>query len=139
MSDALPSKINLEIVTPDKLFFSGEVDEVMVPGAEGALGILPGHAPLLSELKVGILSYKVGSQETQLSCGWGFVEVLSDSVAVLAEIAETREEIDVERAEQDKIRAESLLKSKDPMTDYEEAMRLLQHALTRLEVANSKR
>jgi len=137
MSTGLPAKINLEIVTPDSLLFSGEVDEVVVPGKEGALGILPGHAPLISELKIGVLSYRIGYSKTRLSCGWGFVEVLPDQVAVLAEIAEQPEDIDVERARKDKAHALELLRSKDPNTDYEAALELLQRAVTRLEVAAS--
>ena len=137
MPTGLPSKIHLEIVTPDSLLFSGEVDEVVVPGKEGALGILPGHAPLLSELKIGVLHYRIGYQKTRLCCGWGFVEVLPDQVAVLAEIAEPPEDIDVEKARKDKARAEELLRSKDPNTDYEAALELLEHSVTRLEVARS--
>lgn len=135
MADILPKRIKLSIVTPDRQLFSGEVDEVTVPGIRGYLGILPGHAPLLSELQVGIISYKQEGRESYLFCSWGFVEVLPDQVSVLAEIAEAPEEIDVEQAQADKQKAEQLLRSKDPATDYGEAVVVLRKAVTRLEVA----
>ena len=133
MAQGLPNKINLEIVAPDRLLFSGEVDEVVVPGAEGALGILPGHAPLISQLEVGVITYKAEGRETRLFCGWGFVEVLGDKVSVLAEKAHHQKEIDVEAARADLARAENLLKSKDPRTDYASAGRLYCDAVARLE------
>jgi F-type H+-transporting ATPase subunit epsilon len=137
MASGFPKKIRLEIVTPERLMFSGEVDEVTVPGIKGALGILPGHAPLLSELKIGIITYKESGDATRLYCGWGFVEVLSDQVAILAEAAETPDQIDLEQAQHEKKRAEALLRSKDHRTDYKEALRVLEQAVTRIEVAGS--
>jgi len=137
MASGFPKKIRLEIVTPERLMFSGEVDEVTVPGIKGALGILPGHAPLLSELKIGIITYKESGDATRLYCGWGFVEVLSDQVAILAEAAETPDQIDLEQAQQEKTRAEALLRSKDHRTDYKEALHVLEQAVTRIEVAGS--
>jgi F-type H+-transporting ATPase subunit epsilon len=131
----LPNKIQLEIVTPDRLLFVGEVDAVTVPGAEGYLGILPGHAPLLSELRIGVISFRRGMRESRLFCGWGFVEVLSDQVSVLAESAQAPEDIDVDKARADKEEAERLLRSKSPDTDYAGAMTRLEAATTRLEVA----
>lgn len=131
----IPSALKLEIVTPHRLVFAGEVEVVTVPGAEGALGILPGHAALLSELKIGVISYRQGGSETRLYCGWGFVEVLSDQVSVLAEEIEFKNEINVPEAEQERLRAMELLKSKDPHTNYVEAVHMLAAAVTRLEVA----
>ncbi|HEY2931431.1 MAG TPA: F0F1 ATP synthase subunit epsilon [Acidobacteriota bacterium] len=133
---ALPEKIRLEIVSPDRLLFSGDVDEVSVPGVEGYLGILPGHAPLLSELKIGEIMYRQGDKRTYLFCSWGFLEVLPDRVSVLAEIAERPEDIDVSRAEQSKERAENRLKSKDPDVDFERARIALEKAVNRLQVAS---
>lgn len=131
----LPSSITLEIVTPEGLVFSGEVARVSVPGVDGYLGILPGHAPLLSELQIGVISFQHGEEERRLFCSWGFVEVLAGRVSVLAEIAEEPGEIDLEQAQADKERAEHLLRSKAPETDYEQALQLLQQAVTRLQVA----
>ena len=132
---ALPEKLRLEIVTPDRLLFSGDVDEASVPGVEGYLGILPGHAPLLSELKVGEVTYRQGEKRTHLFCSWGFLEVLPDRVSVLAEVAERPEEIDVNRAQQAKERAEKRLKSKDRDIDYTRAQIALERALIRLQLA----
>ena len=135
----LPEKMELEIVTPEKLFFSGEVDEVNVPGAEGYLGILPGHAPLLSELQIGVISYRQGSQETHLFCSWGFAEVLPDRVSVLVEVAETPDKIDVERARSEKDEAEKLLRSLDEDIDFVQTMNDLQQAEVQLELAEKSR
>ena len=135
----LPEKMELEIVTSEKLFFSGKVDEVNVPGAEGYLGILPGHAPLLSELQIGVISYRQGSQETHLFCSWGFAEVLPDRVSVLVEVAETPDKIDVERARFEKDEAEKLLRSLDEDIDFVQTMNALQQAEVQLELAEKSR
>ncbi len=130
------NKIKLEIVTPDRLLFSGEVDEVTVPGLGGALGILPGHAPLISQLDVGVLTFKTEGRQQRLFCGWGFVEVLSDQVSVLAERALLGEDIDVAAARADKAKAEHDLKSKEPHTDYKAATRLYKQATAMLEAVS---
>ena len=107
-----------------------------MPGKGGYLGILPGHAPLLSELQMGELSYRQGTHWTYLVAFWGFVEVLPDRAIVLAEIAERGEEIDVERAQAARQRAEERLKRlTDPDTDLARAQVALQRALIRLQVA----
>src|SRR5215813_802593 len=106
---SLPTKLTLEIVTPDRALVKEQVDEVVVPAAEGSLGILPGHTPLLAALRVGELTYRHGKDVTHLSVAFGFVEVLPDHVTVLAQIAERAEEIDVARAEAAKKRAEERL------------------------------
>ena len=129
------ARIGLEIVTPEKRLFRGKVDAVTVPGAEGALGILPGHAALLSLLKAGVLDYSIEGDRTQLFCGAGFVEVLPDLVSILADTAETKQEIDANEAGAAKARAEELLKSKEPGTDYAAAALMLQEAEARLAVA----
>ena len=103
---ALPTKITLEIVTPDRLIVREEVDEIQVPGSEGYFGILPGHSPLLATMKVGELWYRLGREHHYLAIAGGFVEVLPDRVAILAQIAERAEEIDVTRAEAARKRAE---------------------------------
>jgi len=129
---ALPEKIDLEIVTPDKQLFSGLVDCVTVPATTGYLGILPGHAPLLAELGIGEISYRIGERTEYLFCSWGFVEVLPDRVVVLAQTAEMASEIDIKRAEEAKSRAEKLLSSKNPDIDYVRAQLALMRAISRI-------
>jgi len=132
---ALPEKIHLEIVTPEKQIFSGTVDAVTVPANTGYLGILPGHAPFLAELGIGEITYKVGIRIEYLSCSWGFIEVLPDRVALLAQTAETASDIDLKRAEEAKARAEKLLSSKDPNVDFARAQLALMRALSRINAA----
>ena len=129
--------IKLEIVVPDGLVFSGEVDEVTLPGVGGYLGILPQHAPLLSGLRVGILSYRVGSDVAELFCRAGFAEVLADQVTVLAEAVESADQVDADQAREDKEQAERVLAANDPDTDYDEAMLLLEQAEARLQLLES--
>jgi F-type H+-transporting ATPase subunit epsilon len=129
---ALPEKIHLEIVTPEKQLFSGDVDSVTVPSTTGYLGILPGHAPLLAELGIGEISYQMGERAEYLFCSWGFVEVLPDRVVLLAQTAELASDIDVKRAEEAKARAEKMLGSKDPSIDFNRAQLELMRAISRL-------
>jgi F-type H+-transporting ATPase subunit epsilon len=129
---SLPEKIHLEVVTPEKQLFSGEVDEVTVPSNEGCLGILPGHAPLLAKLGIGEISYKIGGRTDFLSCSWGFVEVLPERVVVLAQNAELASDIDIKRAEEAKMRAEKLLASKNSNIDFGRAELALLRAISRL-------
>jgi F-type H+-transporting ATPase subunit epsilon len=131
----LPEHIHLEIVTPEKQLFSGDVDAVTVPANTGYLGILPGHAPLLAELGIGEISYKIGDNAQFLFCSWGFLEVLPDRVIILAQTAESASEIDINRAEQAKSRAERVLSSKDPNMDFERAQLSLMRAIARLNAA----
>src|SRR5580692_6548800 len=108
----------LEIVTPSRLLVKEAAEEAQIPGLSGYLGILPGHAPLLTELAVGVITYKVSGTTNTLSVAWGFAEVLPDRVTILAEAAERPQEIDVERAQKSKDRAEQRLKSSDPEIDF---------------------
>src|SRR6202046_4750990 len=94
----LPEKIELQVVTPERHILSKDVDSLEMPGKDGYLGILPGHAPLITELGVGILTYHKGSETRYLTVMNGFAEVLPDRVIVLAEISERAEEIDVARS-----------------------------------------
>lgn len=128
----------LEIVTPTRLLVHESAEEAQIPGASGFLGILPGHAPLISELGVGEITYKTSGATHTLAVAWGFVEVLPDKVTILAEAAERPQEIDVERARKAKDRAAELLKSNDPQVDYARAEDALQRAETRLSVAKDK-
>jgi F-type H+-transporting ATPase subunit epsilon len=134
MSDSF----QLEIVTPEKLVVKTTAEEIQIPGLNGYLGILPGHAPLITELSVGVISYREQSEIRILSVAWGFAEVLPDKVTILAETAEHPNEIDVARAQKAKERAEQRLKSNDPALDYDRAEDALQRAETRLKVAAEK-
>jgi len=131
----LPEHIHLEIVTPDKKLFSGEVEAVTLPANTGYLGILPGHAPLLAELGIGEISYRIGNETQFLFCSWGLVEVLPERVIVLAQTAESASEIDINRAEQAKSRAERILTSKDLSMDFARAQLSLMRAIARLDAA----
>jgi len=128
----------LEIVTPEKLVVKEAAEEAQIPGLSGYLGILPGHAPLITELAVGVISYRASGETHNLAVAWGFMEVLPDKVTILAEAAERPQEINVERAEKSKDRAEQRLKSNDPEVDYDRAEDALQRAETRLKVASEK-
>ena len=128
----------LEIVTPTRLMVKEAAEEAQIPGSNGYLGILPGHAPLITELAVGVITYKASGATHTLSVAWGFAEVLPDKVTILAETAERPQEIDVERAQKAKDRAEQRLKSSDPQVDYTRAEDALQRAETRLNVAKEK-
>lgn len=135
----LPTKLTLEVVTPDRSLIREEVDEVQVPGSEGYLGVLPGHTPLLSMLHVGELWYRIGQEKHYLALAGGFVEVLPDRVTILAEIAEKAHEIDVPRAEQAKKRAEELLARPTLDLDMERARIAMMKSLIRLQVASRAR
>jgi F-type H+-transporting ATPase subunit epsilon len=134
----MANTFQLEIVTPVKLMVKDAAEEAQIPGLSGYLGILPGHAPLITELAVGVITYKASGVTHTLSVAWGFMEVLQDKVTILAETAERPQEIDVERAQKAKDRAEQRLKSNDPKVDYTRAEDALQRAETRLNVAKEK-
>lgn len=131
----LPDSIQLEIVTPEKRLVSEQVDEVVLPGRLGYLGVLPGHAPFLSELDIGQLVFRRGNVRHYLSVAWGFVEVLPDRVSVLAETAERAEEIDRGRAGQALDRARDRLKNQATGVDFKRAQIALQKAIIRVQVA----
>jgi F-type H+-transporting ATPase subunit epsilon len=129
--------LNLQIVTPERMLFDGDVDFVSAPGAEGVLGILPRHAPLLSGLKAGELRYRKGGDETALALGGGFIEIRDNKVIVLADSAERSDDIDISRAEEARKRAERLLSDRGKLNE-EDLMRAemaLRRALTRIDVA----
>ena len=128
----------LEIVTPEKKVVETAAEEVQIPGKNGYLGVLPGHAPLITELAVGEIKFRTGAEEQRLAVAWGFAEVLPDKVTILAETAERPSEIDVERACKAKARAEQRLTSGDPTVDVERSLDALHKAETRLEVAGTK-
>src|SRR5262249_4973920 len=130
-----PASLSLEIVTPERPLVREAVDEVELPGAEGYLGVLPGHTPLLTLLQVGELWYRKGNQTTYLAVAFGFAEVLPDRVTVLAQIAEHAEDIDVPRAQAALQRATAHLAQPTPDLDYARARIAQQKAQTRLDVA----
>jgi F-type H+-transporting ATPase subunit epsilon len=138
---ALPTKFLLEIVTPDRSLVREEVDEVVVPAFDGYLGVLPGHTPLLATLKVGELWYRQGQEKHYLAVAFGFLEVLPDHVTVLAQIGERPEDIDVQRAERAKQRAEERLARPAAAADhdFERARVAMMKALIRLQVASRAR
>jgi len=128
----------LEIVTPEKRVVDTAAEEVQIPGTNGYLGVLPGHAPLITELAVGEVTYRGNSGEQHLAVAWGFAEVLPDKVTILAETAERPAEIDVERARKAKQRAEQRLTSGDISVDVERSLNSLHRAEARLQVASEK-
>ena len=128
----------LEIVTPEKKVVEAKAEEAQIPGKDGYLGIMPGHAPLITELAVGEITYRENAAEQRLAVAWGFAEVLPDKVTILAETAERPSEIDVERARKAKERAEQRLTSGDTSVNVERALNALQRAQVRLDVAAGK-
>ena len=132
---ALPTHIDLQIVTPERLLVQEQVDEVQIPGSEGYFGVLPGHTPLLASLTVGELWYRKGQEKTYLAIANGFAEVLPDRVTILAQLAEKAEEIDPSRAEAAKQRAQERLTDQKSEVDYERARVALMKAMTRLQVS----
>jgi len=129
----------LEIVTPEKKVVETAAEEVQIPGKNGYLGVLPGHAPLITEVAVGEIIFCDKSGEQRLAVAWGFAEVLPDKVTILAETAESPSEIDVDRARNAKERAEQRLASGDPTVDVDRALDALRRADARLDVAAHKK
>jgi F-type H+-transporting ATPase subunit epsilon len=127
--------ITLTIVTPERSVVKDEVDELEIPGADGYFGVLPGHAPLFSELRIGEVSYRKGDRWTFLAVAWGFVEVLPNQVRILAETAERAQEIDLDRATRAKQRAEERIARGGDDIDYNRAMVALERAIIRIQVA----
>ena len=132
----LPEKIELQVVTPERHILSEDVDSLEMPGKDGYLGILPGHAPLITELGVGILTYHKGSETRYLTVMYGFAEVLPDRAIVLAEISERAEEIDVARATAALQRAKSETpKAGSTEADWDVANAAIERANARLQAA----
>ncbi len=138
----MPNKLLLEIVTPYRLVMSEEVDEVVAPGHEGEFGVLRGHTPFLTILKLGEMSYRKGDKKWFLVLNWGYAEVGPDKVVILAEGCERAEEIDIERALAAKKRAEERLaqaERKIEEIDVERSRAALMRAIVRLDVANKRK
>ena len=131
----LPTRLTLEVVTPEGLLLREEVDEVIAPGELGYFGVLPGHTPMLATLGAGVITYRDGQARHHLTCFWGFAEVLPDRVSILAEVGERAEDIDLARAEAARDRAAAQLKSIKDEAGYAEAHQAYVRAVTRLSVA----
>jgi F-type H+-transporting ATPase subunit epsilon len=133
----MADQLMLEVATPTRLVVSEAVDEVVAPGALGYFGVLPGHAPFLTTLGVGELTYRKGRTERHLAVAGGFAEVRNDKVIVLADAAEFPEDIDLARAERARARAEQRLQGRAPESevDYARAGRAHARAQARLTVA----
>lgn len=127
--------LHLQIITPDKSLVREDADSVQIPGKGGYLGILPGHAPLITELMIGEISFSKGGTTQYFAVSWGFAEVLPDKVTILADTAERAEDINVTRAQEAKARAEQELKAAGPDLDYDAVNFALRRAEVRLEVA----
>ena len=134
----MENKIKLEIVTPNGLILSEEVDEVVCSGSEGEFGVLPGHVPFFTTLKIGMLTYKKGNEARFVFVNWGYAEVGPDRVMVLADSAEKSEDIDVERAKSAMKRAEERLKQMAEI-DSVRASSSLERAISRITVAERRR
>ena len=128
----------IEIVTPERVVERDVVTELQLPTKNGYIGVLAGHAPLITELGIGEITYKADNIEYKVAVAWGFAEVLPNKVTILAEVAERPEDIDVSRAQKAKERAEERLRSANSDTDFDRAQVALERATTRIEVAQKK-
>ena len=131
-------KLLLEIVTPQGLVFSEEVDEVTASGSEGEFGVLSGHVPFVTTLKVGILSCRIGKETKYFFVNWGYAEVGAEQVLILADSAELSDEIDLERAKAAMQRAEERLRKAEDI-DFHRAEAAVERAVTRIQLAELKK
>ena len=134
---AVPTKLTLHIVSPDAAI-SKEVDYVSLPGVEGDFGVLPGHTPFFTALRTGAMWYQQGAEKHSLLVSVGFVEVLPDKVSVIAQVAETAEALDQERAEAGMKRAEEVMGAVPHEIDFERARLAMLRTLQQLQ-AESRR
>jgi F-type H+-transporting ATPase subunit epsilon len=135
----MAEKLKLELVTPYRHVLSQEVDEVTAPGTIGEFGVLPGHTPLLTTLRIGELTYKQGHNVFHVAVNWGYVEVEDDVVTVLVETAELADQIDLARAQAALGRAQDALKKLTPEDkDFKVMECALERALIRVQVAGRK-
>ena len=130
----MSNKINLEVITPEKLVLRESVDELVLPGLTGEIGVLPDHEPLISQLKTGVLSYRIGASLQKIHVSGGFAEVLGDKVSVLADVAEKPEDIDIESAKAALERAEKSLIGSEGI-DATRAELEIDRAKTRIQIA----
>jgi F-type H+-transporting ATPase subunit epsilon len=135
----MADKLTLQLVTPYKKVLSREVDEVTAPGTMGELGVLPGHTPLLTTLKIGELSYRDGNETFHVAVNWGYLEIEEEQVNVLVETAEIADVIDLGRAKAALGRAETALKTLSPEDkSYKTMEAALERAMIRIQVAGRK-
>src|SRR5579859_2967615 len=134
----MAQSLTLRVVTPERMVVETTAEELQIPGKKGYLGILPGHAPLITELAVGEITYRSGQETGRVAVAWGFAEVLPDKVTILAETAEKAEDIDVARAQRARDRAQERLTKATQDLDYSRCQVALQRAETRLAVAGNK-
>jgi len=128
----------IEIVTPERVVERDQVTELQLPTPNGYIGVLAGHAPLITEVGIGEISYRADNVPYKIAVAWGFAEVLQNKVTILAETAERAEDIDLARAEKAKQRAEEHLHSSNPDTDFDRAQVALERAVSRIAVAEKK-
>ena len=134
----MTDSFQLEIVTPEKMVVRDNAESIQIPGLNGYLGVLPGHAPLISELGAGEIAYRANGQSHRFAVAWGFAEVLQDRVTVLAETVERADEIDVARAQRALASAEESLKSAQTADEFSRATGKIRVAQARIEVAQKK-
>jgi F-type H+-transporting ATPase subunit epsilon len=134
----MADSFQLEIVTPEKMVVRDNAESIQIPGLNGYLGVLPGHAPLITELGAGEIAYRANGQSHRYAVAWGFAEVLRDRVTVLAETVERADEIDVARAQRDLASAEEFLRSAQTEDDFAHATAKIRVAQARIEVAQKK-
>ncbi len=130
----MADKLTLDIVTPYGHVFTDEVDEIIASGSEGEFGVLPDHVPFLTTIKIGMLTYKKGSETGHFFVNWGYAEVGPDKVTILADSAEKSEDIDIERAKAQMERSEARLKKEEEI-DEARAKAAIERGLMRVQVA----
>jgi F-type H+-transporting ATPase subunit epsilon len=133
----METKLTLEVVTPHGLVLSDAVEEVAAQGTEGDFGVLPGHVSFITTLKIGMLSYRIGSETKYIFVNSGYAEVAPDKMIVLADSAEKAEDIDVERAKAAMQRAEERLKQAEKI-DFARAVAALERATIRIQLASKR-
>jgi F-type H+-transporting ATPase subunit epsilon len=127
------AEINLEIITPEKIIYKDSVDSITVPGTKGMFQVLKDHAPLMSTIEIGVITLKKNDENTYLTTAGGTIEVLNNNVLILADSVEVIDDIDIERAERAKTRAEQNLKrKKEEETDFVRAELALKRAINRI-------
>jgi len=131
----MPDTFQLEIVTPEKLVVKDSAEEAQIPATTGYIGVLPGHAPLITELGAGEISYRSAGQLHRFATAWGFAEVLPDRVTVLAETVERADEIDVTRAQQSLQQAQESLQSAQSEEEVSNDLGKVRRAQARIDVA----
>jgi F-type H+-transporting ATPase subunit epsilon len=134
----MPDRFELEVATPERLFTRENVESAELPGSKGSLGILPGHAPLVDQLRAGVLSYSVGGRQWYIAVSGGFIEVLPGHVRVLADVAERPEDIDVDRARAALERARQAVANATTPEGAVEASAAVERAEARIAVAERK-